>query len=92
MGNFEIRIFKGGKWCNKTFTTREDMEDMVKKLRGVGYKVEIVSVSTMKTREEILQAIEQIETTWKDVQEVPDYVRGQYNILKWILGEEVNNE
>lgn len=87
MDNLEIRIFKGGKWSNKTFTTREDMEAQVKELRQAGYKVEIVSGSTMKTREEILQAIEQIETTWKDVQEVPDYVRGQYNALKWILGE-----
>jgi len=42
----------------------------------------------MKTKEDILKAIEQIEKTYPNVEDVPEYVRGQYSILKWILEEE----
>ena len=43
----------------------------------------------MRTKEEIKQALEEIERDWKDADQIPEYIRGQYVILKWILGEEV---
>ena len=42
----------------------------------------------MKSREEIEEAISDIENTWKDTKEIPDFVRGQYIMLKWVLGED----
>lgn len=40
----------------------------------------------MKTLEEIKKAIEAIENIY-DVKDMPEFVRGQYNALKWILEE-----
>ena len=40
----------------------------------------------MRTLEEIKKAIEAIENTY-DAQDMPEFVRGQYNALKWILEE-----
>lgn len=40
----------------------------------------------MKTIEEIKKAIEAIENTY-DIKDMPEFVRGQYNALKWILEE-----
>lgn len=43
----------------------------------------------MKTVEEIKKAIEQIEKNYEE-KAIPEFVRGQYNAFKWILGEEVS--
>lgn len=42
----------------------------------------------MRTKEEILKAIEEIENNYTP-ENIPEYVRGQYVMLKWMLdGEE----
>lgn len=41
----------------------------------------------MRTKEEILKAIEDIEKTYT-IENAPEYVRGQYSILKWVLKED----
>ena len=41
----------------------------------------------MKTEQEIRERIEEIEKQWGDEKNVPDYMRGVYDALKWAIGE-----
>ena len=43
----------------------------------------------MKTKEQILKVIEQIEKDY-DVKDVPEFIRGHYTALKWVLEEDEN--
>lgn len=40
----------------------------------------------MRSKEEILKAIEEIEKNYTP-ENIPEYVRGQYVMLKWVLEE-----
>lgn len=41
----------------------------------------------MKTREDVEEAIKNLESIWKDADTIPEYVRGQMTMLKWFLRE-----
>lgn len=41
----------------------------------------------MRTKEEILKAIEMLKRCYPDIEDIPEYVRGQYAMLKWVLDE-----
>ena len=44
----------------------------------------------MRTKDEILAAIQYIESAYT-AETIPDFVRGQYTMLVWILDEKENN-